>query len=115
MLGFQRSSASYCLERRSLRPPADQQEPTRPECQIQRQRWDNLSLFVPLEAWELFPIINSCCHQVLSIFFSQQDSQETTPVDKDSDLDEEAALAFYRNIEEQLRLKRKSKSEDAEE
>lgn len=51
-------------------------------------------------------------------FFFLQDSQATkAPVEKDSDsdLDEEAALAFYRNIEEQLRLKRKSKTADAEE
>lgn len=32
--------------------------------------------------------------------------------DSDSDLDEEAALTFYRNIEEQLKLKRKSKSKE---
>lgn len=33
----------------------------------------------------------------------------------DSDLDEEAALRFYRDIEEQLKLKRKGNTTEAEE
>lgn len=35
--------------------------------------------------------------------------------DSNSDLDEVAALHFYRNIEEQLKLKRKGKIEEVEE
>lgn len=47
-----------------------------------------------------------------------QDSGETLPEaenDSDSDLDEEAALRFYRNIEEQLKLKRKGHTDEPEE
>lgn len=33
----------------------------------------------------------------------------------DSDLDEEAALRFYREIEQQVKLKRKAKTEEDEE
>lgn len=60
----------------------------------------------------IFPVAIKC-----RTYSFHQGSQETAPVvkDSDSDLDEEAALAFYRNIEKQLRLKRKSKSEDTEE
>ncbi|XP_069391761.1 something about silencing protein 10 [Paralichthys olivaceus] len=36
-------------------------------------------------------------------------------VDSDSDLDDEAALRFYREVEERLKLKRKSKNPEAEE
>lgn len=46
-----------------------------------------------------------------------QDSGETMPEaekDSDSDLDEEAALRFYRDIEEQLKLKRKGNTTEAE-
>ncbi|KAM3620939.1 uncharacterized protein V6R79_003900 [Siganus canaliculatus] len=40
----------------------------------------------------------------------EKDSRESeSEVDEDSDLDEEAALRFYRDMEEQLKLKRKSK------
>lgn len=34
--------------------------------------------------------------------------------DSDSDLDEEAALRFYRDMEEQLKLKRKGNNPEAE-
>lgn len=47
-----------------------------------------------------------------------QDSGENMPEDErdsNSDLDEGAALRFYRNIEEQLKLKRKGKTEEVEE
>ncbi|XP_037535318.1 something about silencing protein 10 isoform X1 [Nematolebias whitei] len=45
------------------------------------------------------------------------DSGETLPEDEDSesDLDEEAALRFYREVEERMKLKRKSKGLEAEE
>lgn len=33
--------------------------------------------------------------------------------DSDSDLDEEAALRFYKNVEERLKLKRKTKDPQA--
>lgn len=35
--------------------------------------------------------------------------------DSNSDLDEEAALRFYREIEEQVKLKRKAKTKEEEE
>lgn len=47
-----------------------------------------------------------------------QDSGETMPdvqEDSDSDLDEEAALRFYRDVEERLKLKRKRNDAKAEE
>lgn len=45
-----------------------------------------------------------------------QDSGETMPdvEDSDSDLDEEAALQFYRNVEERMKLKRKGNDPEAE-
>ena len=46
-----------------------------------------------------------------------QDSGETLPEveeDSDSDLDEEAALRFYREVEERVKLKRKSNNSEAE-
>ncbi|XP_026205461.1 something about silencing protein 10 [Anabas testudineus] len=46
-----------------------------------------------------------------------KDSEETVPEveeDSDSDLDEEAALRFYRDMEEQLKLKRKGNNPEAE-
>uniref|UniRef100_A0A1A8J6K2 UTP3, small subunit (SSU) processome component, homolog n=1 Tax=Nothobranchius kuhntae TaxID=321403 RepID=A0A1A8J6K2_NOTKU len=47
----------------------------------------------------------------------ENDSGETLPEaeDSDSDLDEEAALRFYKEVEEQVKLKRKSKNPEAEE
>uniref|UniRef100_A0A1A8MTD1 UTP3, small subunit (SSU) processome component, homolog n=1 Tax=Nothobranchius pienaari TaxID=704102 RepID=A0A1A8MTD1_9TELE len=47
----------------------------------------------------------------------EKDSGETLPEaeDSDSDLDEEAALRFYKEVEEQVKLKRKSKNPEAEE
>ncbi|KAK9528842.1 hypothetical protein VZT92_012980 [Zoarces viviparus] len=46
----------------------------------------------------------------------EQDSGETNPeVEEDSDLDEEAALRFYREIEQRSKLKRKVKGPVAEE
>ncbi|XP_035518242.1 something about silencing protein 10 isoform X2 [Morone saxatilis] len=48
----------------------------------------------------------------------KQDSGETMPEDEegsDSDLDEEAALRFYRDVEERLKLKRKGNTPEAEE
>lgn len=46
-----------------------------------------------------------------------QDSEEMLPEDEDSesDMDEEAALRFYREVEERVKLKRKSKGLKAEE
>lgn len=47
-----------------------------------------------------------------------QDSGKAMAVveeDSDSDLDEEAALRFYRDVEERLNLKRKSGHPEAEE
>lgn len=47
-----------------------------------------------------------------------QDSGETLPEveeDSDSDLDEEAALRFYKDMEERVKLKRKSDDAGAEE
>lgn len=46
-----------------------------------------------------------------------QDSGETLSSDEDSEseLDEEAALSFYREVEERAKLKRKSKEPEAEE
>lgn len=38
-----------------------------------------------------------------------------TEEDSNSDLDEEAALRFYRKVEEQVKLKRKAKTEEDEE
>lgn len=46
-----------------------------------------------------------------------QDSGETVPEieeDSDSELDEEAALQFYRGVEERLKLKRKTNDPNAE-
>lgn len=48
-----------------------------------------------------------------------QDSGETVPEteedsDSDSELDEEAALRFYRGVEERLKLKRKTNDPEAE-
>lgn len=46
-----------------------------------------------------------------------QDSGEIEPEieeDSDSELDEEAALKFYRGVEERLKLKRKTKDPEAE-
>ncbi|XP_016526170.1 something about silencing protein 10 isoform X2 [Poecilia formosa] len=45
----------------------------------------------------------------------QKDSGETPPEnsDSDSDLDEEAALRFYKEVEERVKLKRKSKNPEA--
>ncbi|KAI3369956.1 hypothetical protein L3Q82_024765 [Scortum barcoo] len=48
----------------------------------------------------------------------EKDSEETMPdaeEGSDSDLDEEAALRFYRDMEERAKLKRKSKKPEAEE
>ncbi|XP_072238043.1 something about silencing protein 10 [Leuresthes tenuis] len=48
----------------------------------------------------------------------KKDSGETLPEveeDSDSDLDEEAALRFYREVEERVKLKRKSNNSEAEE
>ncbi|XP_051271578.1 something about silencing protein 10 isoform X1 [Dicentrarchus labrax] len=48
----------------------------------------------------------------------KQDSGETMPEveeDSDSDLNEEAALRFYRDVEERLKLKRKGNTPEAEE
>ncbi|KAM6947453.1 LOW QUALITY PROTEIN: something about silencing protein 10-like [Lycodopsis pacificus] len=46
----------------------------------------------------------------------ENDSGETNPeVEEDSDLDEEAALRFYREVEQRSKLKRKSKNPVAEE
>ncbi|XP_017263475.1 something about silencing protein 10 [Kryptolebias marmoratus] len=47
----------------------------------------------------------------------EKDSGETLSEDEDSesDLDEEAALRFYREVEERVKLKRKSKAPEAEE
>ncbi len=47
-----------------------------------------------------------------------QDSGATTPEDEedsDSELDEESALRFYRDVEQQTRLKRKGNDPEAEE
>ena len=45
-----------------------------------------------------------------------QGSRETmAEVEEDSDLDDEAALRFYREVEERLKLKRKSKNPEDEE
>lgn len=47
-----------------------------------------------------------------------QDSEETLPEveeDSDSDLDEEAALRFYREVEQRSKLKRKGNEPEAEE
>uniref|UniRef100_A0A8C4DG26 UTP3 small subunit processome component n=1 Tax=Dicentrarchus labrax TaxID=13489 RepID=A0A8C4DG26_DICLA len=49
---------------------------------------------------------------------TRQDSGETMPEveeDSDSDLNEEAALRFYRDVEERLKLKRKGNTPEAEE
>ena len=46
-----------------------------------------------------------------------QGSAETMPdveEDSDSDLDEEAALRFYRNVEERMKLKRKGNDPEVE-
>ncbi|XP_015234604.1 PREDICTED: something about silencing protein 10 [Cyprinodon variegatus] len=40
----------------------------------------------------------------------EKDSEETPPESSDSDLDEEAALRFYKEVEERVKLKRKSKN-----
>ncbi|XP_022065494.1 something about silencing protein 10 [Acanthochromis polyacanthus] len=46
----------------------------------------------------------------------EKDAGDTTPEeDSDSDLDEEAALRFYREVEERMKLKRKSSKPEAEE
>lgn len=50
--------------------------------------------------------------------FCFQKSEEPAPdteADSNSDLDEEAALRFYREIEEQVKLKRKAKTKEHEE
>lgn len=51
-------------------------------------------------------------------YFCRQKSEEPVPEveeGSDSDLDEEAALRFYREIEQQAKLKRKAKTEEEEE
>lgn len=39
-----------------------------------------------------------------------QDCGETPPENSDSDLDEDAALRFYKEVEERVKLKRKNKN-----
>lgn len=58
------------------------------------------------------------CHMNANQSKLLQDSGETMPeVEEasDSDLDEEAALRFYKNVEERLKLKRKGNKPGAEE
>lgn len=47
----------------------------------------------------------------------QKSTESVSDIEEDanSDLDEEAALRFYREIEEQVKLKRKAKTEENEE
>lgn len=53
---------------------------------------------------------------IWSLNIDLQDSGATVPeVEEDSDLEEEAALRFYRDMEKQLKLKRKGNDPEAEE
>lgn len=55
--------------------------------------------------------------KAIEFMFFLQDSGETMPgvkEDSDSDLDEEAALRFYRDMEARLKLKRKGNNPEAE-
>lgn len=104
MLGSLRSTVSFCLVGRNITV-------VRCECLFERKRWVNfpVCIFENFFTWGGVRYVEYLCWQK---------SAEPVPdieVDSNSDLDEEAALHFYREIEEQVKLKRKAKNQEDEE